>query len=239
MSFKQKFIIIILISAFIILAAAALVSPVFEIQEIQVVGNSKLSNDDVFELGEIDGIGQNIFIFNSGAVKNKLTASNYIKSVKITKKLPSTVVINIEERRVRGYVPYMGSYLYIDIDGRVIDVKADMEAQHPVVLGLKFDGFSLGEILTVTNGYSLSYVVQISKLIDAYDLSDITVKLDVSDPDDIHLYVKNIDVIFGNIDDAYTKVATLNEILKQLDPEEAGTLDISDINNNPRFKLLT
>ncbi|MCD8158129.1 MAG: FtsQ-type POTRA domain-containing protein [Clostridiales bacterium] len=239
MNIKKKFVFIILISAFLVLAAAALVSPVFEIQEIQVVGNSQLSNDEIFEIGEINGVGENIFMFNSGSVKSKLKANNYIKSVRATKKLPSTIVINIEERRVRGYVPYMGSYLYIDIDGRVIDVKDDMTIQHPVVLGLKFEGFTLGEVLTVTNGYSLSYVVQISKLIDAYDLSDITVKLDVSDPEDIHLFVNKIDVNFGNIDDAYTKIATLNEVLKQLDPEEAGTLDISDINNNPSFKLLT
>ncbi|MCD7777158.1 MAG: FtsQ-type POTRA domain-containing protein [Clostridiales bacterium] len=239
MNIKKKFVFIILISVFLVLAAAALVSPVFEIQEIQVVGNSQLSNDEIFEIGEINGVGENIFMFNSGSVKSKLKANNYIKSVRVTKKLPSTIVINIEERRVRGYVPYMGSYLYIDIDGRVIDVRDDMTVQHPVVLGLKFEGFTLGEVLTVTNGYSLSYVVQISKLIDAYDLSDITVKLDVSDPEDIHLFVNKIDVNFGNIDDAYTKIATLNEVLKQLDPEETGTLDISDINNNPSFKLLT
>lgn len=239
MTQRKKFLLAVLIVVFFLLVIAALISPVFEIEEVQIVGNSQLSNEQIFELGEIDCVGKNIFTYPSSSVTSRLKTSNYIKSAKITKKLPSTLLITIEERRVRGYVPYMGSYLYIDLDGRVIDIRDDMLSSHPIVLGLKFDSFTLGEVLSVTNDYSLSYVVQISKLLDAYDLDDVVVKLDVSNPDDIHLYINKIDVLFGTIDDSHTKIATLNEILKQLDSSEAGTLDISDPNNNPSFKLLT
>ncbi len=239
MTQRKKFMLAVLIVLFFLLVIAALISPVFGIEEIQIVGNSQLSNEEIFKLGEIDGVGRNIFTYPSSAVVSRLKSSNYIKSAKISKRLPSTLLITIEERRVRSYVPYMGSYLYIDIDGRVIDIQKETDASHPVVLGLKFDSFTLGEILSVTNGYSLDYVVQISKLIDAYDLNDVVVKLDVSNPDDIHLYIDKIDVVFGSIDDAHTKIATLNEILKQLDSSEAGTLDISDTSNNPSFKLKT
>ncbi len=236
---NRKYIAITFIMIFFILVFLALISPVFSVKEIQVLGNSQLSNSAIYELGGIDGPGGNIFAFNSSSVRRKLLESNYIRSVRIKKSLPSTIVINIEERKVRGYVPYMGRYLYIDMDGRVIDVKETMDAPHPIVVGLKFDGFSTGEVINVTNGYSLDYVVQISKLIDAYDLDNRIFKLDVSRPEDIHLYVDKIDVMCGTIDDIYTKIATLNEVLKQLDTNEAGTLDISDTSNNPSFKLKT
>lgn len=239
MNLNKKYVVLILIIIFFVLVFAVLISPMFRIKEIQVLGNSQLSNEEIFEIGEIDSVGKNIFAFNSSSAKKKLLTSHYIRSAKISKNLPSTIVITVEERPVRGYVPYMGRYLYIDRDGRVIDVRDNMAAQHPVIMGLKFDSFVLGDILSVTNGYSLDYVVRISKLIDAYELNDITVRLDVSKPEDIHLYVNKIDVVCGTIDDIYTKIATLNEVLKQLDPEEAGTLDISDVNSNPSFKLKT
>ncbi len=239
MNIKKKYTVIILILIFCMLVFAALVSPVFEIDEIQVIGNSQLSNEEIFSIAGIDKVGGNIFAFNSGTAKKRLSKSNYIKSVRIVKNFPSTIIINIEERKVRGYIPYLGKYLFIDVDGRVIDISDQMPISHPIILGLKFSGFTLGEPLTVTNDYSLSDVVQISKLIDAYDLADMVIKVDVSKPEDIHLYVNQIDVTFGSIDDAYTKIATLNEIVKQLDPQEAGTLDISDITVNPSFKLLT
>lgn len=249
MNIKKTFVIILLTVIFFFLVIAALISPMFQIEEIQITGNEQLNNEQIFDLGgiggndenakNVGGVGSNIFLFNSGRAKSNLYTSNYIKRVKITKRLPSTIVINIEERKVRGYVPFMNRYLYIDMDGRVIDIQPEKAKQHPVIIGLKFDSFSMGDILTVNNGYSLDYVVQISKLIDAYDLNDVMLRLDVSDKDNIHLYVNKIDVLFGTIDDAYKKVATLNEVLKQIDTNEAGTLDISDTDNNPSFKLAT
>ena len=41
--------------------------------------------------------------------------------VSIHRKLPSTITVNIKEYKLRAYVPYMGSYLYINDYGRILE----------------------------------------------------------------------------------------------------------------------
>ena len=46
------------------------------------------------------------------------------------------MVITIDENRIYGYINYLGDYLYIDREGRVIDVKGETEESLPVIEGL-------------------------------------------------------------------------------------------------------
>ena len=64
-------------------------------------------------------------------------------------------------------------------------------------------------------------------------------KIDVSDLEDIHLYMENLDIVLGNREAINIKMNTLNEILKNFTPTEKGFLYIDDINKAPIFKYIT
>ncbi len=83
-------------------------------------------------------------MFSKGRAEKTLEKSPYIASAKISAKLPHTMRITIKERKARGYVPYMGSYLYIDEEGRVLEVAGICRDALPLVKGLKFDSFTEG-----------------------------------------------------------------------------------------------
>jgi cell division septal protein FtsQ len=216
---------------------SVLILPPFRVREISVEGNENVSAEEITEVLD-GGVNSNILAFNTRKSKeNILNTYHYVKSVEIKKVIPSTLVVTVQEYKLRAYVPYMGSYLCIDDEGRVLDVQKNNEKKLPVVDGLNFSEFALGETLQTDNPGSFSTVVQLSKLFEKYELAESINKVDVSDITDIHLYAGKVDIEFGDFTDANEKIVRIVEILKQLDTNYAGVLKITD--NGGSFKYLT
>lgn len=215
---------------------SVLILPVFKVQEITVNGNTYVSDEDIISVLD-GGIGTNILAFNTGKSReNIMTSFYYVKDVTVKKTLKK-VTVDVQEYRLRAYVPYMGSYLYIDGEGRILDIQNSFTQQLPVVEGLEFSAFTLGEKLTVRNPGAFGTVVQLSKLFDKYDLAGNVVKVDVSDITNVHLYVGKIDVEFGDFTNANEKIVTIIEIIKNLDINDAGVVKLT--NNGGSFEYLT
>lgn len=215
-----------------------MLSPWLNIQNIEVNGLETIEKPDIIRQMKLDKT-TNILSFNSLIAKRRLKSNYYIQDVKVTKKLPNTVIINVTERKIVGYIPYTSDYIYIDKDGMVIDVKSSYTQPLPIIYGLKFDSFIIGENLKTDNDGAFEIVMEITNSIkDKEYLKEIS-KIDVSDLEDIHLYMENLDIVLGNREAINIKMNTLNEILKNFTPTEKGFLYIDDINKAPIFKYIT
>ena len=124
----------------LILLGGIAVSPVFAVKEI---GSEGAKHFTTSELSETIGLseGSNCLLFGAHRAEKKLEENPYILEADIKRKLPDTVQICIKERQIRGYVPYMGTYLYIDKNGLVLDAQDVIDCPAPVVKGLVFDHF--------------------------------------------------------------------------------------------------
>ena len=223
--------------------AAFFLSPAFEINDVTVTGNKKVPAGRIMSCCGLDG-SANYFTFNAGEAVAAVVASNpYVENVEITKIFPDKLEINVHERKLSGYVKYMNeTYLYIDDNGKVLEVSGEILESLPVVAGLNFSRFSVGETLDVENPGSFSVLVSLSKLFAKYELDGFGIKtVDVSNPEDIHIFVNHIDVELGGIKDADEKIRTLKEILKNMPDAEniRGTLNIRKISKEYVFKALT
>lgn len=223
-------------------ALAIMLSPLFYIKEIEIAGNSKYSNIEIKDaagLGQSVASGESIFQKSSSGIKRNIEALTYVKNASVTKTYPGKISINITERNVRGYVEYqnMGQYLYIDEAGVVLEVKSYFAETLPVIVGLKFSAFSIGKPLEVENAAAFDNVVTLSSLFAKYEMTDV-IKVDVSDENDIHLYIGNIDVLFGSISDADEKVRLAKTCINELDESFRGTLDVKDPYKDPVFRVI-
>lgn len=218
--------------------AGIMFSPVFKITSINMTELSKYTKDEFLnKLGIKEG--DNIFIFNRALAKKIVNADPYIEDINFKIKLPQSLTIDVKERKVRGYVPFMGSYLYIDEYGRVLDIQTYFKENLPVVEGLVFDKFRLGELLQVENKKSFDVVVEISQIMTKYELLNMVLKLNVNDPEKIHIYVDNVDIFLGNLDDCDEKIRTMAAIIEKLDEKDFGSLDLSDLSKPIIFKYKT
>lgn len=235
------------ISAYVFMTAAIIalcvillmLCPWFNIRQKNVIGNENVSSEEILSQAGLNGDNVNLFAFNRlKAVKN-LKNNPYIESVKISKKLPNIINITVNERKIRGYVQYLKQYLYIDDDGLVIDVEDSYKQPRPIVVGLDFDTFTLGEKLPVDDESAFNTIVELSKLMTKQELLETIIKVDVSDTENIKLYVNNMIVYFGDIENGSEKLAELKEIVKKIPKEDKGFLHLENPDESPRFEYMT
>ena len=228
-----KFIMILLVAC--LGGAGIIFSPIFSVKTIEITEMEQYSNDDICDIIGLR-TGANIFLYDKKKAVEVLNENNYIETAEITVQLPSTIYINIEERKVRGYVPYAGSYLYIDEYGRVLD---ETKKTLPVVYGLKFDQFRLGELLDAKNKESFDVVVLISQMITKYELLNNIMEINVNDPENITANINQIEIRFGSIENCEQKMAYLAQILNTIPEKDRGVLDLSDMSRPIVFRYLS
>ena len=110
---------------------AALTAPIFNITEIQVKGNSKVATNTIISLSGLKS-GENIFKFNS-SIEQKIKENRYIDTVQVSRKLPGTVNIKVEEREVKYQINLINSYVYIDKNGYILE-NASEKKNVPVIV---------------------------------------------------------------------------------------------------------
>ena len=141
-----------------------------------------------------------------------------------------------------GYVPCVNFFLYINMDGKVLSVTSEVSNSQPVIEGLKFNRFIVGDTLETENNEAFTTIARLMNIIKKYGLEENFInKIDVANLDDIHLYIKNVNVAFGTEKDADEKIRTLREIMANLRVAEdiQGLLDIRVIGRQYVFKVLT
>ena len=212
----------------IVLVIGLLLSPIFALKNIAVEGANHYTTAQLCEMIGLSE-GDNILFFGKGKAAQTLEKDPYIADAKLSMRVPDTIVIEVKERKVRGYVPYMGSYLYIDEAGRVLDVQEACHDALPLVKGLSFGSFTLGEVIPVENTEALDVMLHISQLIEKYELLDLVVEIDVSNPDNIYAYVNQVQIILGDMENGDTKIRYMAEVMKTIPKEDRGTLDLSEL----------
>lgn len=78
-------------------------SPRFDVSDIRVDGSRQLDEDDVITASGV-GVGQNIFVVDTVAVRERLELEPWIASAHVSRKLPSSVEIQIVEREAVALV---------------------------------------------------------------------------------------------------------------------------------------
>lgn len=225
----------------VVVIACILFSPLFSVKHIEAEGAKHFTTTELCEQIGLN-TGDHLLFFGKGKAEKKLEESPYIAKAELSAKLPDTMVIQVKERKVRGYVPYMGSYLYIDEEGRVLEVQEAYHDALPLVKGLSFHSFTEGEIIPVENPEALEVVLQISQMMEKYELLDLVVEIDVSDPKDIDAYVNQVQIHLGNMENGDMKIKYMAEIMKTIPKEDRGILDLSALDDpkaNVVFRYLT
>lgn len=120
-----------------------LTTPRFQVKSFEVDGNRRFSDD---EIGKRAGVekGQNLFATDVDAAEKKLLEDPWIRSVKVSRKLPNTLVIRLEERDARALALIDGQLFIMTAEGEPFKRLGAGDAHGlPVVTGLSSNGFAI------------------------------------------------------------------------------------------------
>lgn len=132
---------ILLLAIFFILVTQ---TSIFNVKKILVNGNNEVSNDKISLASGII-MGENIFKADTKNAKENLLLHPYIKDVNIKRKIPDKIIININEREELACIKYMNSYVYVGLDGLILDILKEKKGNKvPLIEGLSIESPSIG-----------------------------------------------------------------------------------------------
>lgn len=240
---KKKIKILLRFTIFFIIVFSIMNLPLFNVNNVVVNGSNTLSDELILETTQTNNYAGNIFYYAKNKYEKELMKNPYIEAAEIDKVYPDTLSVKIEEREVIAYVMYSEStYLYIDKEGNVLEVKNSFSDNLPVIIGLDIDGYTVGKLLNLSDDKIFNTTLKLSNLFKRYEISDSILRVDLNDVNNIIISTNNMRIIFGSVENADEK---MQRVASSLGPIEEIGLDqyngyyhVEDITKNSYFELI-
>lgn len=219
-------ILIIVLMLTVLLGAGYYVIDKYSVSTVYVDGNVHYTEEEIKEIAMHGPLGNNS-LYLSLKYKNKgIQGVPFVDVMDVSILAPDTVQINVYEKVLTGYVKYLDSYMYFDKDGYVVESSSVRTAGVPQITGLEFDHMVLGEPLPVENPEVFAVILNVTKLLDKYQLD--SEKIYIGDSGNITVYFGDVRVALGN--DSVTledKLMLLPELLPSLEGRK-GSLQMEN-----------
>ena len=220
----------------------ALVSPIFNIKDIEVYNNQQISIETIISLSQLK-IDQNIFKFSVNKVKNEIKTNPYIENVQIKRKIPNKIEITVEEREKKYNVQFLNGFAYINNQGYILEISEQKEEGIPVIQGIstEIEQIVEGNRLNTEDLEKLETVIQIMNICKNYELDSKISSIDITSKTNYIIYMEEEkkSIYLGDDSNLSNKMLYVPAILAENQGKQ-GTIYLNgDINNNfkPRFKL--
>lgn len=155
---KIKIYFFLLFCLIILLVILSLTLDVFKIKQFEINDMVKVKKDKVIKNSGIEK-NKNIFLQNYVVAKNEILKIPRVKDVKITRKLPNTIIINVKERTETYQIHKDSNYYIIDEQGYVLG-KSDRKESIPLLKGIKINNGKEQRL----NGEALKIVEEVNKI---------------------------------------------------------------------------
>ncbi len=235
---KPRFYVIVVSLLLIIGLAVAIGCGVFDVKAVMVTGLTNYGEDAVAEMAGIP-LGQNIFKADLKAAKDNIESNPYLVVKKISRKLPSTVQIEITERQGAAYLPYGTGYVLMDGEGLVLEVfNQPPVGQYLLIEGLDPVSVQVKEQIQCADTYQVHVLLSIFDQILDSPIRDDLVSVDVRDTQALALVTaEGTRVELGQDENWDKKMAWLEKTLTYLKENNlaGGTLDVRAPDSNASY----
>lgn len=207
---------VILLFILLLLAVAVLaVVGIFSIKKINISGNEHYTEEEIEKL-----IFSNKYCYNSLYLYwkynyNKEYSFPFIDTIDVELISNNEVKINVYEKSMVGYIEYLGSYMYFDKDGIVVESSSELVEGVPLITGLKFDHIILHKELAVEDKAVFNTIVSITQLLAKHEITPDRIYFNSSY--DMTLYFGDARVNLGADNETEEKIILLKNILQDLE----------------------
>lgn len=224
----------------VFLALVIGLSVFFRVSSIEVVGAGMYSEEEIISASGISEGDNLFFISESSAVVNIRGSMNYIDEIKITRKMPDKVIIEISESYPIASIRSGASYWIIDKNCKLLESVKASEAEGTIsIKGVEMIQPVEGNIISLGADEETKelYLQQVLSSILKNDIQKEITYLDVSNISSIEFdYQERFTVEIGTGDDVDEKISMLLDIVKRLEKEDSGKINVSKIGEGHFYK---
>lgn len=194
-----------------------LLSSVFNITDIVVENNKKISEQEIVNLSGLVK-NENMFKTTNKKIKEGIKQNPYIEDVVITRELSGKVKLKVIERTPTYMIKFANGYAYINNQGYILEISE--EALHlPIITGFKTSSEEIkaGNRLEVDDLKELENVIKIMETAKNTSIADIITEIDISNSNNYKLVIasEGKTVQFGDLNNINVKILKIEYILEQ------------------------
>lgn len=162
------------------------ISGFFTVDSIEVQGNKHYTSEEIINISHAVPGRNLLYNTNESEIVAYLEQNPYIKSAEVKRKLPSTILIVVQERSERMAFKYDNDYLVMDGEGILLR-KTRNAPQTTLVEGLIVNKIKLGEKIGTEDREKTNQAIDLISQMISSDLY--FVKLDVSNLKRVKAYI--------------------------------------------------
>lgn len=212
-------------------AIAAALALFFKVDQVEVSGNDRYSTQEIVEASGVT-VGENLFFLNKYEAAARITQElPYVESVKIGRRLPNTLYIQVEECERALAVEHKGELWLMCYNGKIADTAPVKDkANYTVLTGLTLQELTIGQMVTTDAGQENQLEALLSLLQQLHQKSML------QDLQEIHLeesayitlrYLNRFDVQLLRSADFDYKLEYLKAVVERLEDNEKGIIDLT------------
>ncbi|MFZ7134020.1 MAG: cell division protein FtsQ/DivIB [Eubacteriales bacterium] len=182
----------------------------FNIENISVSGNSRVTNEEIFIKSGLK-TGENIFMFNKKSVIEPIEKIPYIKNARLLRLFPNKIMVSIEERIPLGIFYYNNKFIYVDSQEIIVDYTDELyNTDIPLITAVSetIGPIEIGKPITVDPQWIKKNIFEIINEFDQNSLLIHISEINITKDNLLYIYtkggsilkVKNSDVVHEKID---------------------------------------
>lgn len=210
-----------------------LLSPFFNIKAITTTGNEKITTEELVSLSGIQ-LEENTFKISTSKVEQAIKQNAYIESIKVKRKLPDSIELQVEERKPAYMIMLGNAYVYVNTQGYLLEVSKEA-LKLPILTGIftAEDQIQEGNRLCAEDLGRLSSVIQIMDSANSNEIGSLITKINISDKQNYILELKSEkkNVHVGDTSNLGTKMLHVKTILEKEKKKEGDIIVNTDLSS--------
>lgn len=211
---RNKVIIAIIIAALVIVGVIIAIGYFFRVDMkngITYVGSKYYSDEELTE--KIFGKQVNTFTYTLSKAKTQVTIP-FVQRYEVEVEWPNRLNVTVYEKPIIGYIKYMGSNMYFDKEGLIVESSTSIYSNIPQITGINYDSIILGQKLNADKPEVYARIVEFMQDFDKNALKVDRIHFD--NALNATLYFDKVRVMLGGNDNLSEKIHELTQVYPKL-----------------------
>lgn len=223
----------------VLLAAGAIVAALtlfFKVGEVEVTGNVRYTAEDILEISGVEQ-GDNLILLDKYHIAQRLyTQLPYITNVRINRKLPDGLVVEVTETTAAAAVRGGGGWWLLSGGGKLLEVVENSAAQNYMqIKGLETQEPVAGGRLSLVEDCAITVerLEELLRLMEEKEMLAMVDSISVTDREKLVIgYDDRFRVELFYDADFDFKLSCLKSVVSELEPNETGTIRMTMADDN-------
>lgn len=223
----------------IVLAVILLIITAFlmlRVKTVEITGTDRYTSEEISDyIFQGNNSRNTLLCYFEDKFKKHVTIP-FVEDYRIEFKSLFAIEVIVYEKSIVGYVSYMGSYMYFDKDGIVVESTSRALEDIPKITGLKFGHIALYQPLPVSDTYIFEEILNLTQVLSVYNLN--VDRIQYSRLGEASLFIDNVEVILGDNTALNGKISELSDIMPEIEGL-SGTLYLDTFDESKEGQMFT